>query len=246
MSPMSPKSIAAALGAAAAAGRRSDSFEQRRRRGPHPPGLQIADANGSASSPVISIGKNDIPEEIARSISEGQRSRKRSNHNEQAAVIASAPIPAPPPRAFLPPSPPLTRVGTEDSLRERAKRERDDFRNVEQEVHSVESDVADQMPETLDQSVHIPEPTFVPPLPSPTRSHPLFKPPSPQPWDMVEPPSDNNARRGVLNFLYPRAGKIRDEEEYAVDTPGASASNSVARAPELQVFFFVFIPNKTQ
>ncbi|KLO11275.1 hypothetical protein SCHPADRAFT_855599 [Schizopora paradoxa] len=29
-------------------------------------------------------------------------------------------------------------------------------------------------------------------LHSPTRSHPLYRPPSPQPWDLVEPPAQNN------------------------------------------------------
>lgn len=31
------------------------------------------------------------------------------------------------------------------------------------------------------------------PLPSPTRDHPLYRPPSPQPWDLVSPPPQNNA-----------------------------------------------------
>lgn len=34
------------------------------------------------------------------------------------------------------------------------------------------------------------------PLPSPTRDHPLYRPPSPQPWDLVSPPPQNNA--GVI------------------------------------------------
>lgn len=38
------------------------------------------------------------------------------------------------------------------------------------------------------------------PLPSPTRDHPLYRPPSPQPWDLVSPPPQNNAG-GVGNAV---------------------------------------------
>lgn len=94
MSPMSPKSIAAALGAAAAAGRRSGSFERGRRKA-HPPAPGLEDWT---MSPVISIGRNDNAGSTRGTANESGDGDEGGKLQDVASV--AVPTPAPPPPCF--------------------------------------------------------------------------------------------------------------------------------------------------
>ena len=212
----------------------------------------------SVQNPVISLVKIEHPLENSYAIPGVVTSGKRESDIEGRRISAvSVGAVAPTPKEHLPPSPPLTRVGSDDSLRESARSGknvcmvRDNRRSLDTALdYGPEGDISTRAvdpyrhEEIYDEqqaqgqiekfvaaiptssnptpssssSVDMQLPplsqpiagashtspasppyrsetkgTLLSPLPSPTQSHPLYRPPSPQPWDLVDPPPSNNS-----------------------------------------------------
>ena len=96
------------------------------------------------------------------------------------------------------------------------------------------------------------------PLPSPTRNHPLYRPPSPQPWDIVQPPPGNNlgmngngifdgtfangtgrsGRTGTTGTLDGREGSLKSE--VLVAEKDVVVRECVLLCPSLRLLFFIY------
>ncbi|KAH8120728.1 Golgin subfamily A member 7/ERF4 family-domain-containing protein [Phellopilus nigrolimitatus] len=276
-----------------ATGRRSSSFDTQRRRSRN----SKTRVDGT-SGPIISLMEVEQPHsrpslEITRvaSAQEGpsasdNKAEGESGVDRKRASPISVGMVAHTPKEHLPPSPPLTPVGSEESLRNsvevaensQARVPRDKSGSVDEEVgyeegkgdlstwsyhpdgeNTDESEAGDdsafarpsntvaipqidspvpptpppKSPRKDESSAPTRYPSIFPPhvpasymsgdlssssvphnhrasASSPTRSHPLHNAPSPQPWDLVDPPPDSDDRGGDLGHgVQERQGRLR-------------------------------------